>query len=241
MARIDNRKNDQTRDVKITRNYTRYAEGSVLIEMGETKVICTASIEDKVPPFLRHTGTGWINAEYSMLPRSTHQRKIRESSRGKVDGRTQEIQRLIGRAIRSVIDLKKIGERTIWVDCDVIQADGGTRTASITGAFVAVVDALNKLHKSRAIKEMPVRNFVSAISVGIVNKEHVLDLCYEEDSNAQVDMNIIMTERGEVVEIQGTAEKRPFSKRNLYQLMELAEKGVNQVIEKEKEVIGELC
>jgi len=174
MARIDNRKNDQTRDVKITRNYTRYAEGSVLIEMGETKVICTASIEDKVPPFLRHTGTGWINAEYSMLPRSTHQRKIRESSRGKVDGRTQEIQRLIGRAIRSVIDLKKIGERTIWVDCDVIQADGGTRTASITGAFVAVVDALNKLHKSRAIKEMPVRNFVSAISVGIVNKEHVL-------------------------------------------------------------------
>ena len=207
MARIDNRKNDQIRDIKITRNYTKYAEGSVLIEMGSTKVICTASIEDKVPPFLRNTGTGWINAEYSMLPRSTHQRKVRESSRGKVDGRTQEIQRLIGRAIRSVVDLSKIGERTIWVDCDVIQADGGTRTASITGAFVAVVDAINKLHKSKAIKHMPVRNFVSAISVGIVNGEYLLDLCYEEDSNAQVDMNIIMTDKGEFVELQGTGEQ----------------------------------
>ena len=182
--------------------------------MGSTKVICTASIEDKVPPFLRNTGTGWINAEYSMLPRSTHQRKIRESSRGKVDGRTQEIQRLIGRAIRSVIDLRKIGERTIWVDCDVIQADGGTRTASITGAFVAVVDAINKLHKSKAIKNAN-NEFVSAISVGIVNKEHVLDLCYEEDSNAQVDMNVIMTDKGEFVEVQGTGEERPFSKRRL--------------------------
>ena len=241
MARIDNRKNDQIRDVKITRNYTRYAEGSVLIEMGETKVICTASIEDKVPPFLRHTGTGWINAEYSMLPRSTHQRKIRESSRGKVDGRTQEIQRLIGRAIRSVIDLKKIGERTIWVDCDVIQADGGTRTASITGAFVAVVDALNKLHKSRAIKEMPVRNFVSAISVGIVNKEHVLDLCYEEDSNAQVDMNIIMTDKGEFVEVQGTGEERPFSRDDLNALLELGEKGNKELIKAQRAALGEIA
>ena len=241
MARIDNRKNDQTRDVKITRNYTRYAEGSVLIEMGETKVICTASIEDKVPPFLRHTGTGWINAEYSMLPRSTHQRKIRESSRGKVDGRTQEIQRLIGRAIRSVIDLSKIGERTIWVDCDVIQADGGTRTASITGAFVAVVDALNKLHKSRAIKEMPVRNFVSAISVGIVNKEHVLDLCYEEDSNAQVDMNIIMTDKGEFVEVQGTGEERPFSRDDLNALLELGEKGNKELIKAQRAALGEIA
>ena len=241
MARIDNRKNDQTRDVKITRNYTRYAEGSVLIEMGETKVICTASIEDKVPPFLRHTGTGWINAEYSMLPRSTHQRKIRESSRGKVDGRTQEIQRLIGRAIRSVIDLKKIGERTIWVDCDVIQADGGTRTASITGAFVAVVDALNKLHKSKGIKEMPVRNFVSAISVGIVNKEHVLDLCYEEDSNAQVDMNIIMTDKGEFVEVQGTGEERPFSRDDLNALLELGEKGNKELIKAQRAALGEIA
>lgn len=152
MTRIDNRKNDEIRPVKITRNFTRYAEGSVLIEMGETKVICTASIEDKVPPFLRNSGTGWINAEYSMLPRSTHQRKIRESSRGKIDGRTQEIQRLIGRAIRSVVDLSKLGERTIWVDCDVIQADGGTRTASITGAFVAVADALYSLYENKQIK-----------------------------------------------------------------------------------------
>ncbi|WP_042275978.1 ribonuclease PH [[Clostridium] dakarense] len=241
MTRIDNRKNDQIRDIKITRDYTRYAEGSVLIEMGETKVICTASIEDKVPPFLRNTGTGWINAEYSMLPRSTHQRKIRESSRGKVDGRTQEIQRLIGRAIRSVIDLDKIGERTIWVDCDVIQADGGTRTASITGAFVAVVDALNKLHKSKGIKEIPVRNFVSAISVGIVNGEHVLDLCYEEDSNAQVDMNIIMTDKGEFVEVQGTGEERPFSRKDLDALLELGEKGNKELIKAQRTALGEIA
>lgn len=241
MTRIDNRKNDQIRDIKITRDYTRYAEGSVLIEMGETKVICTASIEDKVPPFLRNTGTGWINAEYSMLPRSTHQRKIRESSRGKVDGRTQEIQRLIGRAIRSVIDLDKIGERTIWVDCDVIQADGGTRTASITGAFVAVVDALNKLHKSKSIKEIPVRNFVSAISVGIVNGEHVLDLCYEEDSNAQVDMNIIMTDKGEFVEVQGTGEERPFSRKDLNALLELGEKGNKELIKAQRAALGEIA
>ena len=241
MTRIDNRNNDQLRDIKITRNYTKYAEGSVLMEMGETKVICTASIEDKVPPFLRHTGTGWINAEYSMLPRSTHQRKVRESSRGKIDGRTQEIQRLIGRAIRSVIDLDKIGERTIWVDCDVIQADGGTRTASITGAFVAVVDALNKLHKSKAIKEMPVRNFVSAISVGIVNNQHLLDLCYEEDSNAQVDMNIIMTDKCEFVEVQGTGEERPFSRKDLNALLELGEKGNKELIKAQREALGEIA
>lgn len=241
MTRIDNRNNDQLRDIKITRNYTKYAEGSVLIEMGETKVICTASIEDKVPPFLRHTGTGWINAEYSMLPRSTHQRKVRESSRGKIDGRTQEIQRLIGRAIRSVIDLDKIGERTIWVDCDVIQADGGTRTASITGAFVAVVDALNKLHKSKAIKEMPVRNFVSAISVGIVNNQYLLDLCYEEDSNAHVDMNIIMTDKCEFVEVQGTGEERPFSRKDLNTLLELGEKGNKALIKAQREALGEIA
>lgn len=241
MTRIDNRNNDQLRDIKITRNYTKYAEGSVLIEMGETKVICTASIEDKVPPFLRHTGTGWINAEYSMLPRSTHQRKVRESSRGKIDGRTQEIQRLIGRAIRSVIDLDKIGERTIWVDCDVIQADGGTRTASITGAFVAVVDALNKLHKSKAIKEMPVRNFVSAISVGIVNNQYLLDLCYEEDSKAHVDMNIIMTDKCEFVEVQGTGEERPFSRKDLNTLLELGEKGNKALIKAQREALGEIA
>lgn len=241
MIRISNRKNDEIREVKITRDYTRYAEGSVLIEMGETKVICTASIEDKVPPFLRNTGTGWINAEYSMLPRATHQRKIRESSRGKVDGRTQEIQRLIGRAIRSVIDLTKIGERTIWVDCDVIQADGGTRTASITGAFVAVVDALNKLYKSKTIKQLPVRNFVSAISVGIVEHEHLLDLCYEEDSNAQVDMNIIMTDKGEFVEVQGTGEERPFSRHDLNKLLELGEKGNKELIKAQRVALGEIA
>ena len=241
MARINNRKNDEIRDIKITRNYTKYAEGSVLIEMGETKVICTASIEDKVPPFLRHTGTGWINAEYSMLPRSTHQRKIREASRGKLDGRTQEIQRLIGRTIRSVVDLSKIGERTIWVDCDVIQADGGTRTASITGAFVAVVDALNKLHKSKAIKEMPITNFVSAISVGIVGQEHMLDLCYEEDSNAHVDMNVIMTDKGEFVEVQGTGEERPFSRNDLNKLLELGEKGNKELIKAQRAALGEIA
>ncbi|RDY24454.1 ribonuclease PH [Romboutsia maritimum] len=241
MERINKRKNNQIREVKITRNYTRYAEGSVLIEMGETKVICTASIEDRVPPFLRNTGTGWINAEYSMLPRATHQRKIRESSRGKIDGRTQEIQRLIGRAIRSVVDLGKIGERTIWVDCDVIQADGGTRTASITGAFVAVVDAIYKLYKSKVIKEIPIRNFVSAISVGIVNKTHMLDLCYEEDSNAQVDMNIIMTDAGEFVEVQGTGEERPFSKEDLNLLLELGEIGNKQLIKEQRRALGEIA
>ena len=223
MTRIDGREFDQIRDLKITRNYTKYAEGSVFIEMGDTKILCNASIEDKVPPFLRNTGTGWINAEYSMLPRSTQQRKIRDASRGKIDGRSQEIQRLIGRAIRSVVDLDKLGERTIWIDCDVIQADGGTRTASITGAFVAVLDAINKLHKEKAIKHMPVRNFVSAISVGIVNGEYLLDLCYEEDSNAQVDMNIIMTDKGEFVELQGTGEECPFSRKDLEKLLELGE------------------
>ena len=241
MARIDGREFDQIRDLKITRNYTKYAEGSVFIEMGDTKVLCNASIEDKVPPFLRNTGTGWINAEYSMLPRSTQQRKIRDASRGKIDGRSQEIQRLIGRAIRSVVDLDKLGERTIWIDCDVIQADGGTRTASITGAFVAVLDAINKLHKEKAIKHMPVRNFVSAISVGIVNGEYLLDLCYEEDSNAQVDMNIIMTDKGEFVELQGTGEECPFSRKDLEKLLELGEKGNKMLLKAQREALGEIA
>ena len=241
MARIDNRKNDQIRDIKITRNFTKYAEGSVLIEMGETKVICTASIEDKVPQFLRNTGTGWINAEYSMLPRSTHQRKIRESSRGKIDGRTQEIQRLIGRAIRSVIDLSKIGERTIWVDCDVIQADGGTRTASITGAFVAVADAIYSLYENKQIKTLPIKSFVSAISVGIVDGEYLLDLCYEEDSNAHVDMNIIMTDKGEFVEVQGTGEEAPFSRKDLNTLLELGEKGNKDLIKAQRKALEKIA
>ncbi len=241
MIRIDGRKFDQIRDVKITRNFTKYAEGSVLIEMGETKVLCTASIEEKVPPFLRNTGTGWINAEYSMLPRSTQQRKVRDSSKGKIDGRSQEIQRLIGRAIRSVVDLNKLGERTIWVDCDVIQADGGTRTASITGAFVAVAEAIYKLHKEGLIKKMPIENFVSAISVGIVDNECLLDICYEEDSNAQVDMNIIMTDKGEFVEVQGTGEERPFSRKDLNNLLELGEKGNKELIKIQRKALGEIA
>lgn len=241
MARLDDRKNDELREVKITRNYTKYAEGSVLIEFGDTKVLCTASIEEKVPPFLRNTGTGWINAEYSMLPRSTHERKIRESSKGKVEGRTQEIQRLIGRAIRSVVNLNELGERTIWIDCDVIQADGGTRTASITGAFVAVYDAIYGLYKSKIIKRMPINSFVSAISVGIVDDNHILDLCYEEDSSAQVDMNIVMTSKGEFVEVQGTGEERPFSKSDLDKLLELGKKGNKELIEMQKNALGEIA
>ena len=241
MARIDGREFDQIRDLKITRNYTKYAEGSVFIEMGDTKVLCNASIEDKVPPFLRNTGTGWINAEYSMLPRSTQQRKISDASRGKIDGRSQEIQRLIGRAIRSVVDLNKLGERTIWVDCDVIQADGGTRTASITGAFVAVAEAIYKLYKDGLIKKMPIENFVSAISVGIVNDQCLLDICYEEDSHAQVDMNIIMTDKCEFVEVQGTGEERPFSRKDLNKLLELGEKGNKELIKIQRKALGEIA
>lgn len=233
--RVDGRKYDQLRHTKITRNYTKYAEGSVFIEAGDTKVICTASIEEKVPPFLKGTGEGWITCEYSMLPRATQVRKPRDSSKGKIDGRTMEIQRLIGRALRSVVDLKALGEKTIWIDCDVIQADGGTRTASITGAFVALVDAVNKLHKHTPFVKYPVRQFVSAISVGVVNEIKMLDLCYVEDSNAKVDMNIVMTDSGEFVEIQGTGEQKPFSKKELDELIILGEKGIKQLITLQKE------
>ncbi|OPJ56308.1 ribonuclease PH [Alkalithermobacter paradoxus] len=240
MKRIGGRKNDQLREVKITRDYTKYAEGSVLIEMGDTKVICNASIEEKVPPFLKNSGTGWITAEYSMLPRATHSRKIRESSKGKLEGRTQEIQRLIGRALRSVIDLKALGERTIWIDCDVIQADGGTRTASITGAFVAMADAVYKVYKSKGLKKMPITSFVSAVSVGIINGEKILDLCYEEDSNAQVDMNIVMTNKGEFVEIQGTGEEFPFTKEELDSLIDLGQIGNRNLIKAQREALGDI-
>ena len=240
MARISNRQNDEIREIKITRDYTRYAEGSVLIEMGATKVLCNASIEDKVPPFLKNTGTGWITAEYSMLPRATHVRKVRESSRGKVEGRTQEIQRLIGRALRSVVDLKDLGERTIWIDCDVIQADGGTRTASISGAFVAMADALYKLYSKKIISKMPIKSFISAISVGIVDGEKILDLCYEEDSSAQVDMNIIMTDKKEFVELQGTAEGLPFKRSELQELIDLGELGNQKIIEAQKLSLGKI-
>ncbi|MGL5379656.1 ribonuclease PH [Clostridium sp.] len=235
--RIDGRKNEQVRHTKITRNYTKYAEGSVLIEVGDTKVICTASIEDRVPPFLKGQGEGWITAEYNMLPRSTGNRKPRDIARLKVDGRTMEIQRLIGRALRSVMDLKALGEKTIWIDCDVIQADGGTRTTSITGAFVALVDAVNKLHKEKPFKVYPIRNFVSATSVGIVNDVKLIDLCYEEDSTAKVDMNVIGTDEGEFIEIQGTGEEAPFKRSELNELLDLAEKGIKQMIQIQKDAL----
>jgi ribonuclease PH len=233
--RINGRKFDQARPIRITRSYTKYAEGSVLMEAGETKVICTASIEEKVPFFLKGKGEGWITCEYNMIPRATHSRKPRDISRLKMDGRTMEIQRLIGRALRSVVDLKAIGERTIWIDCDVIQADGGTRTASITGAFVALVDAVNKIHRQTPFAVYPIREFVSAISVGVVSGETLVDLCYEEDSKAKVDMNIIMTGSGEFVEIQGTGEESPFSRAELNELLELGEKGIKQVIQAQKD------
>lgn len=239
MERVDGRRLDEKRPVKITRNYIKHAEGSVLIEMGETKVICTASIDEKVPPFLKGLGEGWITCEYGMIPRSTQVRKSRESSKGKVEGRTMEIQRLIGRALRSVVDLKLLGERTIWIDCDVIQADGGTRTASITGSFIALVDAINKLNSEIQFNTYPITSFVAAISVGIVNGEKILDLCYEEDSNAQVDMNLVMTDSGEFVEIQGTGEERPFSRNDMERMLELSEKGIRELIEIQKEVLGE--
>ena len=235
--RIDGRKNDQVRHTKVTRNYIKHAEGSVLIEVGDTKVICTASIEDKVPPFLKGTGEGWITAEYNMLPRSTATRKVRDIARLKLDGRTMEIQRLIGRALRSVVDLKALGEKTIWIDCDVIQADGGTRTTSITGAFIALVDAVNKIHKQKSFKVYPIRKFVCATSVGIVGEEKLLDLCYEEDSNAKVDMNIIGTDDGEFVEIQGTGEEAPFTRSELNEILNLGEKGIKQMIQLQKDCL----
>jgi len=239
MQRIDGRNKDQIRPVKITRNYLKHAEGSVLIEMGDTKVICTASIDEKVPPFIKGTGRGWITSEYGMLPRSTEVRKPRESVRGKVDGRTMEIQRLIGRALRSIVDLEKLGEITIYIDCDVIQADGGTRTASITGSFVALVDAMNRLVEQEKLKSIPLNGFLAAVSVGIKDGEAVLDLNYAEDSTCQVDMNLVMTDRGEFIEIQGTGEERPFSREQLQELMKLGEKGIMDLIEAQKQALGE--
>lgn len=239
--RIDERLKDELRQVKITTNYTKHAEGSVLIEVGETKVICTATIEDKVPGFMRGEGKGWITAEYSMLPRATNTRNQRESTRGKVSGRTMEISRLIGRALRSVVDFELLGEKTIWLDCDVIQADGGTRTASITGAYVALVEACNKLLVDKKLNKMPVQSFVAATSVGIIDSEARMDLNYEEDSKAKVDMNIIMTNEGKYVEIQGTGEESPFSGEELTELLSLGKSGVLQLIEFQKEALGDIA
>jgi ribonuclease PH len=237
MTRTDGRQADGMRKIKMTRNYLKYAEGSVLIEVGNTKVICAATIEDRVPPFLKGSGEGWVTAEYSLLPRSTQTRNAREAARGKLSGRTQEIQRLIGRALRSVVNLKALGERTVWIDCDVIQADGGTRTASITGAFIALVDALSTIYTDTE-RPFPVTDFLAAISVGIVGDGVVLDLCYEEDSSAVVDMNVVMTGIGQFVEVQGTGEKHPFTRDQFEEMLKTAEKGIQQLIDYQKDILG---
>lgn len=228
--RIDGRKADEHRAVRMTKDYTRYAKGSVLIEMGHTKVICTAVVEEKVPPFLKNTGTGWVTAEYAMLPAATHQRRVRESSKGKLEGRTMEIQRLIGRALRSVVNLKALGERTIWIDCDVIQADGGTRTAAITGAYVALAEATRKLKDEGLIKEDPLTGQVAAISAGLVGDDLLVDLCYEEDSTAIADVNIVMDHTGALIEVQGTGEKAPFTRATLNRLMDMAEISIQSLM-----------
>lgn len=236
MERIDRRKFDQLREVKIHRNYIMHAEGSVLIEVGNTKVICTATIEDKVPIWLRNQGVGWISAEYSMLPRATPQRNIREVSKGKLTGRTHEIQRLVGRSLRAVVNLTALGEKTIWIDCDVIQADGGTRTASITGSFIALADALAKVTPEG--HPLPLYDFLAATSIGIFDGRQLLDLCYAEDSKVSVDMNLVMTGSGKIVEIQGTAEGEPFSWDECFDMMDLAKKGIDELIQLQKDVLG---
>lgn len=240
MTRNDGRTVEQLRPVQIQSDYLMHPEGSVLIQVGNTKVICTATIEEKVPGFLRGQGKGWITAEYSMLPRATAQRTQRESSRGKVNGRTMEIQRLIGRALRAVVDLEALGERTVWIDCDVIQADGGTRTASITGAFVAMTQAVAKLADEKALVKFPVTDFLAATSVGMVEElGAILDLNYLEDVDAAVDMNIVMTGAGRFVELQGTGEEATFSREELNELLALGEKGIAELIELQKAILGE--
>lgn len=236
--RLNQRENHQFREIKLTRQYTKHAEGSVLVEFGETKVICTATLADYVPPFLKETGKGWITAEYGMLPRSTHERMQREATRGKQTGRTQEIQRLIARSLRAAVDLETLGERTITVDCDVIQADGGTRTASITGGCVALYDALTHLTLQKKLKRNPFRQLVASISVGILKKTAVLDLDYAEDSTADTDMNVVMTEHGGFIEIQGTAERETFEQNELNQMLSLAKLGITGLIQKQREVLN---
>jgi ribonuclease PH len=240
LARNDGREFNELRKVNITRNFTKYAEGSVLIEMGDTKVICTATIDDKVPPFKKGTNEGWVTAEYAMLPRSTEVRNARDIQRLKINGRSMEIQRLIGRAIRSVVNFSLLGERTIVLDCDVIQADGGTRTASITGSFVALMDALDKMISNGQINEIPISGFVAAISVGIVDNEPLLDLCYKEDSRAKADMNIVMNDKGEFIEIQGTGEQAPISIEEMFSLIELGEKGILELVNIQKKALIDL-
>ncbi|MCR4291754.1 MAG: ribonuclease PH [Candidatus Kuenenia sp.] len=236
--RVDNRKYDELRPVTITRNFTKYSAGSVLVESGNTKVICTASIEEYVPPHIKNTGTGWITAEYSLLPGATPSRVPRESTKGKISGRTHEIQRLIGRSLRAICDLALLKERTIWIDCDVIQADGGTRTAAITGGYIALVDAVQWLLDKNVIKENPLINSVAAISAGIVNNIALLDLCYAEDAAAQVDMNFVMTGSGKYIEVQGTGEEYAFDEDQLAKMLTLARKGVCEITEIQKKALG---
>jgi len=242
MPRVDGREPDELRPVTIIRDYTKYAEGSALVMFGDTMVICTASVDEKQPRFMEEqliTSKGWVTAEYSMLPRSTSTRMIREAARGKLGGRTQEIQRLIGRSFRAVVDLKALGERTIFIDCDVIQADGGTRTAAITGGFIALSDACTRLCDEGLINSIPTTDFVAAVSVGIVKGEPILDLCYQEDSKADVDMNVVMTGKGKFVEIQGTAEENPFSKEEVDTMLSFASKGISQLIALQQKLLLE--
>ena len=237
-VRSNQRLSGELRPTRITPNYLMHAEGSVLMEAGQTRIICTASVEDRVPPFLRGTGKGWVTAEYGMLPRATSKRSTREASAGRVGGRTQEIQRLIGRSLRAVTRLSDFGERTVWIDCDVIQADGGTRTASITGGFVALVLALEKLRAAGSISSVPIDDYVAAISVGIVNGEPLIDLAYEEDSGAEVDMNVVKTGDGRYIEVQGTAEGEPFSGDALTELLKMAGSGIAELVEQQRGIVA---
>lgn len=241
MIRANGRNSRELRPVTIERHYLKYAEGSALITVGDTRVICSASVEDKVPPFLRNSGKGWVTAEYSLLPRSTQERTIREAARGRLNGRTQEIQRLIGRALRSIIDMSILGERTIWIDCDVLQADGGTRTAAVTGSFVALVDALAGLVAAETIPCIPLQDFLAAVSVGLVNGELLLDLDFQEDSAASVDMNVVMTGSGQLVEIQGTAEKQSFSRQEMNAMFDLAAEGIVALIDIQRQILGSIA
>lgn len=238
--RLNNRSFDEIRDIKITKNYLKHPDGSILIEMGDTIVLCTAMVEESVPFFLRGKNTGWITAEYSMIPASTIRRKTRESSRGRIEGRTQEIQRMIGRVLRSVVDLDKLGERTIWIDCEVLQADGGTRTASVSGAFVALVEAIESLYKSGKVKVNPIKHYIAAVSVGILENGPVLDMCFQEDHKAIADINIVMTEDKKLIEIQGTGEEAPFSREELNEVLELAEKGILDIVEVQKDILKDV-
>jgi len=239
--RSNGRKSDELRPMNLSTHVNKYAEGSVYIEMGDTKVLITATVDEKVPPFLKGQGKGWVTAEYSMLPRATQSRNQREANRGKLTGRTMEIQRLIGRALRSVVNLHALGERTITLDCDVIQADGGTRTTSITGAFVALAIAVNKIAEQHKLAVFPITDYLASISVGIAGGQALLDLNYEEDSKAKVDMNLVMTGGGKFVEVQGTGEESPFSREELDQILELEEKGIREMIERQQEALGPIA